>query len=96
MFIKPFPKYNRTTKQRYTIYRLCESYRFDGHIRHRTIIGFGKLEELASIEQKKLLAGRIEEMLKGGINTLSVESIDEKVEKLARYFYSEHRFSCLI
>jgi len=89
MFIKPFPKYNRTTKQRYTIYRLCESYRFDGHIRHRTIIGFGKLEELASIEQKKLLAGRIEEMLKGGINTLSVESIDEKVEKLARYFYSE-------
>jgi len=89
MFIKPFPKYNRTTKQRYAIYRLCESYRFDGHIRHRTIIGFGKLEELASIEQKKLLAGRIEEMLKGGINTLSVESIDEKVEKLARYFYSE-------
>jgi len=56
MFIKPFPKYNKTTKERYTIYRLCESYRFDGHIRHRTIIGFGKLDELPEEEQKKQLA----------------------------------------
>ncbi len=60
MFIKPFPKYNRTTKQRYTVYRLCESYRLNGYIRHRTIIGLGKLEELETVEQKKLLASRIE------------------------------------
>jgi len=91
MFIKPFSKYNRTTKERYTIYKLCESYRIDGYIRHRTIIYFGKLEELESVEEKKLLARRIEEMLKGDINTLIVESIDEKLEKLARYYYGEIR-----
>jgi hypothetical protein len=89
MFIKPFPKYNRTTKERYTIYRLCESYRFDGHIRHRTIVGFGKLEELETVGQKKLLGKRVEEMLKGGIDTLCLDPIDEKVEKLARHFYQE-------
>jgi len=89
MFIKPFPKYNRTTKERYTIYRLCESYRVDGHIRHRTIIGFGKLEELGSVDQKKQLAKRVEEMLRGGANTLPLGTVDEKVEKLARYYYNE-------
>jgi transposase len=89
MFIKPFPKYNRTTKQRYAIYKLCESYRFDGHTRHRVIIGLGKLDEFPEIEQKRLLARRIEEMLKYGINTLCVEPIDSKTEELATYFYLE-------
>lgn len=89
MFIKPFQRYNRTTKQRYTTYRLCESYRFDNHIRHRTIIGFGKLEELKTVEEKKLLAKRIEEMLKNGKSKLPIKVIDEKVEKLAQHFYSE-------
>ena len=89
MFIKPFPKYNKTTKERYTIYRLCESYRIDGRIRHRSIIGFGKLEELPSEEQKKQLVSRVEEMLKHGINTLEIGRFDEKVEALARYFYNE-------
>ena len=89
MFIKPFPKYNRTTKERYTVYRLCESYRFDGYIRHRTIIGFGKLEELETVEQKKLLAKRVEDMLKHGVNCLAAFEIDKKVENLARYFYTE-------
>jgi len=89
MFIKPFSKYNSTTKERYTIYKLCESYRINGYIRHRTIIYFGKLDELESVEEKKLLAKRIEEMLKGGLNTLTVEIIDKKVEKLARHYYGE-------
>lgn len=89
MFIKPFPKYNKTTKERYTIYRLCESYRFDGHIRHRTIIGFGKLEELPGVELKKQLAMRVEEMLKYGTNRLSVGEVDKRAEELALYFYNE-------
>ncbi len=89
MFIKPFPKYNLTTKRRYTIYKLCESYRFDGHTRHRVIIGLGKLDELPEVEQKKLLAKRIEEGLKYGLDTICKESIDSKIEKLANYFYSE-------
>jgi transposase len=89
MFIKPFPKYNRTTGERYTIYRLCESYRIDGYIRHRTIIGFGKLEELPTDGQKKQLGKRVEEMLKHGTNKLLLEEQDEKIEKLALYFYNE-------
>lgn len=89
MFIKPFPKYNRTTGERYTIYRLCESYRIDGYIRHRTIIGLGKLEELPTDGQKKQLGKRVEEMLKHGTNKLLLEEQDEKIEKLALYFYNE-------
>ena len=88
MFIKPFPKYNRTTKQRYTVYRLCESYRLNGYIRHRTIIGLGKLEELETVEQKKLLASRIEEMITGRGNLLPLGLLDDKVEELAQRFYA--------
>jgi transposase len=89
MFIKPFPKYNKTTKQRYTIYRLCESYRKDGCIRHRSIIGFGKLDELPEVNQKKQLAARIEEMLKYGTERLNLGDVEEKVEELTRHFYGE-------
>ena len=89
MFIKPFPKYNKTTGERYTVYRLCESYRIDGHIRHRTIVGFGKLEELPGVEQRKQLAMRVEEMLKHGGNNLELGIVDGKVEKLAQQFYDD-------
>lgn len=89
MFIKPFPKYNSSSKERYTIYRLCESYRFDNQTRHRTIIGLGKLDGLDTEVEKKLLGKRIEEMLKNGINKLPVNVIDEKIEKLAHHFYNE-------
>ncbi len=89
MFIKPFFKYNKTSQQRYTVYSLCESYRTNGSIRHRSIIGFGKLEVLETVEQKKLLAARVEEMIKNGENTLPIDVIDEKVESLAHHFYKE-------
>ncbi len=89
MFIKPFPKYNKTTGERYTIYRLCESYRIDGCIRHRTIVGFGKLDELPEELQKKQLGRRVEEMLKYGTQQLEFGEFDKKVEKLARYYYHE-------
>jgi transposase len=89
MFIKAYSKYNKTTMERYTIYRLCESYRIDGYIRHRTIIGFGKLEELPEVEQKKQLALRVEEILKYGPGKLVLGTVDEKVEELALHFYHE-------
>lgn len=89
MFIKPFPKYNKTTKERYTIYRLCESYRLDGHIRHRTIIGFGKLDELPNEEHKKQLGLRVEEILKHGPNNIKLGVVDKKVDELALQFYNE-------
>lgn len=89
MFIKPLVKYNKTTKQRYNIYQLCESFRLDGRVRHRTIIGFGKLEELPGEEHKKLLGKRVEELLTRQAMRLPLGDIDEKVETLAHYYYQE-------
>ena len=66
MFIKPFNKYCKTTKTRYSIYSLCESYRDGSRTLHRSIICLGKLDELPTVEEKKLLGSRIEEMIKNG------------------------------
>lgn len=91
MFVKPLIKYNKTTKTRYNIYQLCESFRLDGRVRHRCIIGFGKLEGLQE-EQIKLLGKRVEELLTGKSNRLPFdEDRDTSVEKLARYYYEEIR-----
>jgi len=89
MFIKPYFKQNRTTGERYTVFKLCESYRLNGGIHHHIIISFGRLEELETVEQKKLLASRVEELIINGGNTLPLEVSDEKVEELAHYYYRE-------
>ncbi len=89
MFIKPYFKHNRTTNERYTIYKLCESFRLNGGIHHRIIINFGRLESLVTVEQKKLLAVRVEALVVNGGNTLASSIMDEQVEVLARHFYSE-------
>jgi hypothetical protein len=89
MFVKSLVKYNKTTKQRYNIYQLCESFRHDGRISHRVIIGFGKLDDLPGEEQKKQLGKRVEELLTGRGNKLPLGTIDEAVEKLAHYYYTE-------
>ncbi|RLD91183.1 MAG: IS1634 family transposase [Bacteroidetes bacterium] len=89
MFIKPLPKYNKKTGRHYTVYQLCESYRLEGKIRHHIIVGLGKLEEkLETEEQIKLLGKQIEEKLKGQ-TTLDFDTIDEKVDVLAKYYYNE-------
>lgn len=96
MFVKPLVKYNKTTKQRYNIYQLCESFRLGGSVKHRVIMGLGKLDELPKEEQIKLLGKRIEELLLGQYSRLSLGHADEKVEKLACYYYGEikkkHRY----
>jgi len=89
MFVKSLVKYNKTTKQRYNIYQLCESYRLDGRIRHRVIIGLGKLEELPEEEDKKFLGKRIAELLTGQPSRLSFCNSDKKVEVLAQYYFYE-------
>jgi hypothetical protein len=89
MFVKPLPKYNSKTRERYTIYQLCESYRLGDRVRHRVIIGLGKLEQqLDSVERIKLLGRRIEEKLKNK-PLLPFAALDEKVEGLAEHFYQE-------
>jgi hypothetical protein len=68
---------------------LCESFRFDGRIRHRVIVGLGKLDDLPTEEQKKLLVQRGEELLTGQGNSLPLFETDEAVKKLAHYYLSQ-------
>jgi transposase len=89
MFIKPFYKHNRSTGERYCVYKLCEGYRLNGGVYHRIIVGFGRLEELETVEQKKLLATRVEELIVNGGNSLSTSVVDEQVEQLARHYFAE-------
>ncbi len=88
MFVRPLSKYNKTTKERYFIYQLCESFRLEGRVRQHVIIGLGKLEELESDKQIMQLGQRIEEMLQGK-SRIPFEDTDKKVEKLARHFYDK-------
>lgn len=71
------------------MYKLCEGYRTSNGVYHRIIICFGRLNELETVEQKKLLAARVEELVTNGGNTLSTVIGDEKVEELARHYYTE-------
>ena len=89
MFIKPISKYNKTTKERYFVYRLCESYRVDNQVRHSSVVGLGRLDELKTEEQKKSLAVRIQELINNGGQTLSSSNFDSKVEELAQHFYQQ-------
>jgi hypothetical protein len=89
MFIEPFFKHNRTTGERYTVYKLFEGYRLNGGIYHRITVGFGRLEELETVEQKKLLARRVEELIVIGGNSLSTSAVDEQVEQLVRQYFTE-------
>jgi len=91
MFVKPYLKQNRTTGERYTVYKLVEGYRIHGQVTHRIIVSFGRLDELETDEQKKLLGKRIEQLIINGGNTLSTSDADEKIEQLARYFFEEVR-----
>ena len=91
MFVKPYLKQNRTTGERYTTYKLVEGYRIHGQVTHRIIVSFGRLDELETDEQKKLLGKRVEQLIINGGNTLSTSDADEKIEQLARYFFEEVR-----
>ena len=91
MFVKPYLKHNRTTGERYTVYKLVEGYRVHGQVTHRIIVSFGRLDELETDEQKKLLGKRVEQLIINGGNTLSTSDADEQIEQLARYFFEEVR-----
>ena len=87
MFIKIIPKKDKNTGKVYHYYRLCESYRLGESVRHRTIVQLGALDELTEPRQFKLLADRIEQLVKGIPSIFDSE--DTVVEKLAHDFYNE-------
>ena len=89
MFVKPYLKQNRTTGERYTVYKLCEGYRVNGQVTHRIIVSFGRLDELGTDARRKLLGRRVEQLLVNGGNTLATCAADEQVEQLARYYFEE-------
>lgn len=85
MFIKASDKKDKTTGKIYRYYKLCESYRIGNSIRHRTLLALGKLDEIQSDSEKKLLADRIEYILKGSLEIFPSD-VPEHIEKLAEYF----------
>jgi len=87
MFLKPCDKKDRNTRKNYRYYKLCESYRIGNKTRHRTIFILGKLEEIKTNEQRKLLADRIEQLLRGEKSLLPFV-VPTEIEKLAQYFYA--------
>ncbi len=91
MFVKPYLKQNLTTGERYTVYKLCEGYRINGQVTHRIIVSLGRLDELETDEQKKLLGKRVEQLLINGGNTLSTSDSGEQIEQLARFYFEEIR-----
>jgi len=88
MFVKRINKKNRNGELVYSYYRLCESYRIGKVVRQRTVLSLGKLDELASEEQFKQLADRIESLLAGQSEIFSTAA-DPVIEILAQKFYAQ-------
>jgi hypothetical protein len=89
MFVKPYLKQNLTTGERYTVYKLVEGYRINRQVTHRIIVSFGRLDELETDEQKKLLGKRVEQLIINGGNTFTISQAEEPIEQLARYYFEE-------
>ena len=85
MFIKSIVKTDKDTAKKYQYYRLCESFRIGNKTRHRSILSLGKLEEIPSEIDRKILADRIEHLFN---NTpgLFDHQVPAVVEKLAMEF----------
>jgi hypothetical protein len=95
MFIKKIDKTSSKTGKTYFTYRLCESYRIDDKVRHRSILNVGKLENIRR-EDFKLLCDRIEQKIRG-INMLfndCPEHIENEADRIYRRILSEKLLDC--
>ncbi len=88
MFLKSSDKKEKNTGKTYRYYKLCESYRIGDKIRHRTLFILGKLDEITTNHERKLLADRIEQLLVGS-NAMFSSGLPENIEKLAMQFSSQ-------
>jgi hypothetical protein len=90
MFLKVRSKYLSDGKYQNT-YRLVEPYRSSSGVRHYQIVNFGELPELTTIEQRKKLARRVEQLVvqykQQTIDLFPVD--DETEEQLAQYFFKK-------
>jgi hypothetical protein len=68
-----------------TYYRLCESYRIDDTVRHRSIIQLGTLDELTTDQERNSLVSKIESLIdecRKGLVRL-IDETDEPIERMA-------------
>ena len=82
MFIRKTPKKDRKTQKTYESYQLVESIRTERGPRQRILLNLGSDLDLDS-QEKKHLANRIEEIIKG---QNSLFEYDMKIEKLAQTY----------
>lgn len=85
MFLKSTDKKDKDTGKVYRYYKLCSSYRIGSSCRHHDILTLGKLEEIDNEQDRKLLADRIDQILRG-IQSLFDIGIPSHIEKLAQYY----------
>jgi len=83
MFIKSIIKTDKTTGKKYNYYRLCEGYRIGNKVRHKAVVTIGRLDEISDVNDRKLLADRIEQLHKG-IGNLFENQTPPEIETLAR------------
>ena len=91
MYLKATYKQEASNTLRTAYYRLVESYRYDNTVKHTTIVHLGKLDDLPSIELKKELAKRIDDLVREsrtGMECLFV-SANSKIEELAKKYFDE-------
>jgi transposase len=86
MFVKTIVKTDKSSGKRYDYYRLCEGYRIGDKVRHRPIVSLGTLEGIETKEDRKLLADRIESLVKGYMPLFS-HSLNPLIEKYAQQAY---------
>ncbi|GHT40638.1 hypothetical protein FACS189437_06500 [Bacteroidia bacterium] len=67
-------------------YRLCESYRDGQHIRNRTLLSLGNLEQELNSQQINIFVHRINELYRGEKTRILSAFRDEKTENLALYY----------
>lgn len=85
MFIKTIVKTDKGSGKRYEYFRLCEGYRIGGRVRHRTILSLGKLDGIENKADRKLLADRIEVLIKRE-QVLFVQHVPQVIEDYAKLF----------
>ena len=86
MYIKSIVKSNRKGGKKFYHYRLVEGYRIDGKVRHRTLLNLGSVPLFDEVMNRKVVADRIEELLKG-TGELFAPGLEGELEELARYYY---------
>ncbi|GHT42599.1 transposase [Bacteroidia bacterium] len=70
----------------YNHYRLCESYRDGQHIRNRTLLSLGDLEQELNSQQIHIFVRRLNELYRGEKTRILSAFRDEKTENLALYY----------